>query len=55
MINTDGISCPIMLIRNDMIGRRIPTVPNIAIITSGVEVISNISSYLLYQQYQDYE
>jgi len=27
-----------------MIGRRMPTVPNIAIITSGVEVISNISS-----------
>jgi len=25
MINTDGISCSIMLIRNDMIGRRIPT------------------------------
>ena len=25
MINTDGISCSIMLIRNDMIGRRVPT------------------------------
>ena len=25
MINTDGVSCSIMLIRNDMIGKRIPT------------------------------
>ena len=42
MIETDGVSCSILMLRNDLIGKRIP---NIKVCSNAEQYIDELSDY----------